>query len=391
MTKYDVAVVGGGPSGSTSAHLLAKAGARVVVLDRASFPREKPCGGGVTARALAQSPVDLTPVIEQHITKVRFSFRLGDFFDYSYPKTLVYMTQRHRLDAFLLEKAGEAGADIQDGRQVRSVEIDRTGARIVVDGETIEASVLIGADGANGVVAKSVGLRPVRDPLVALEANFFYKGGGVPREWEDTLAMELGSLRGGYGWSFPKADHFNVGCGGWHKEGSHLREHLTSLKRHYGLDEIPMENVRGHHLPTRDEGAPIVRGRALLAGDAAGLVDPMSGEGIYAAFLSGRLAADATQRFLDGQAPDLYPYEAAVERELMVEMRAAQVLHDSYHYTPRACYLLMRRSNHFKVMLCQLITGEHSYSGYLNKLGPLSHILRFWASRGRASRQLATS
>jgi flavin-dependent dehydrogenase len=221
---------------------------------------------------------------------------------------------------------------------------------------------------------------------VALEANFFYEGKGAPREWEDVLALELGSMAGGYGWSFPKSDHFNVGCGGWHTEGTRLREHLTSLKRHYGLDAISMENIRGHHLPTRDEGAPIVRGRALLVGDAAGLVDPMSGEGIYAAFLSGRLAADATQRFLDGHSPDLHPYEAAVEREIMADIRAARVLRDAYHYTPRPCYWVMEHSEILRRGLCQLATGERTYVDFLKVLAPVVPLMRWWGARGRGAR-----
>ncbi len=386
MTKYDVAVVGGGPSGSTTANLLAKAGAKVIVLDRASFPREKPCGGGVTARAYVQAPVDLTPMVEQHINKVRFSFRLGRYFDHTYDRTMVYMTQRIKLDAFLLSKAGDAGATVRDGSMVRSVEMDRDGVRINADGETIEADVIVGADGSTGIVSRSVGLKPFVDPPVAIEANFYYADGKAPREWTDLLALELGSMDGGYGWSFPKSDHFNVGCGGFSSVGGQLRTHLADLRHHYELDDVVMENVRGHHLPTKDDGSPIVRGRALLVGDAAGLVDPMSGEGIYSAFVSGRLAADAIQGFLGGKSPDLHPYEAAVERELLDDMRAATILRDAYHFSPWQSYFVM---SHFKPMregLCQLATGERNYTDFLNTFGPLTPMLRFWAGRGRAAR-----
>src|ERR1044072_6314565 len=110
MEDFDVIVAGGGPAGSTAAFHLARAGARVALFDRARFPRDKPCGGGITARAFAQAPVDISPVVEQEVSRVRFSFRLGASFDYSYPKTLVYMTQRLRLDAFLLEAATGRGA-----------------------------------------------------------------------------------------------------------------------------------------------------------------------------------------------------------------------------------------------------------------------------------------
>jgi geranylgeranyl reductase family protein len=394
VAGLDVAVVGAGPSGSTAAFHLARAGARVVILDRAEFPREKPCGGGVTARAFERAPVDITPVVEQVVTKVRLSYKLGKFFDYEYkagpdagePQTLAYMTQRHRLDEFLLQHACEAGAAFRGGAIVRGIEMDRDGVRVDVDGEKVEARVLIGADGANGTVARSVGLRPVTDPPVALEAQFPYPAEGVPGEWSNLLALELGSMTGGYGWSFPKADHFNVGCGGYHSEGGKLRGHLYELQNHYRFGALATRNMRGHHLPTRDEGAPIVRGRTLLVGDAAGLVDPMSGEGIYSAFVSGHLAAARLLRFLDGKDPDLWSYEAAIERELMADIRAAKVLRDAYHYTPWPSVFMLRRSEKMREMLCQLITGERTYRGFLRQLGPLQYVLRYWASRGRKAR-----
>ncbi len=395
MPKYDVAIVGAGPSGSTTAYHLAKAGARVILLDRAEFPREKPCGGGVTARAYERAPVDLTPVVEQVVSRVRFSYKLGKSFDYAYrttdadpePYTLVYMTQRHRLDEYLMKSAVAAGAEFEGKRQVKDIDLSGEGVRIGANGSTIEASVLVGADGANGIVAHSAGLQPVREPPVALEAHFSYDT--VPGEWSDLLALELGSMHGGYGWSFPKSDHFNVGCGGFRDVGGKLREHLAALQKHYGLNNVEMTNLRGHHLPTRDEGAPIVRGRTLLVGDAAGLVDPMSGEGIYSAFVSGHLAAARVLRFLDGKDPDLWSYEAAVERELMPDIRAAKLLRDAYHYTPAPCYFMLRRSEALRRAMCELITGEKTYTGFLRQLGPLRAVLGYWAARGRKAQARA--
>jgi hypothetical protein len=83
---------------------------------------------------------------------------------------------------------------------------------------------------------------------------------------------------------------------------------------------------------------------------------------------------------------DLFPYEAAVEREIMGDIRAAKVLCDAFHYTPWVCYFMLRRNESFRTMLCQLITGEHTYSRFLRQLGPLSHVLRFWAARGGKAR-----
>ena len=152
-----------------------------------------------------------------------------------------------------------------------------------------------------------------------------------------------------------------------------------------------MINLRGHHLPIRTDGAPIVRGRVLLVGDAAGLVDPMSGEGIMAAFLSSSIASRAIMRFLQGREPDLLSYEAEVEREIMPDIRAACVLRDAFHYHPRLCYFAMKRSGLFRRLLCELMAGKRSYVDFLRWLGPARLGLEAWAALGRRSRRAAVS
>lgn len=389
-SQYDVVVAGAGPSGSVTAYRLARAGAKVLLLDRAKFPRIKPCGGGVTARCYAESPIDLTPVIERTMHRVRFSFRLGQAFDFDYPETLVYMTQRQKLDAYLAEHAVAAGAEFFDDCALRSVTQDGAGVEVEMEtGTKVLARVLVGADGANGIVARSASLHPVSEPPVALEANFPYIGSAEPSEWDGLLALDLGIMPGGYGWSFPKGDHFNVGCGGWHDQGPHLRKHLANLRSFYRLDENAIVNIKGHHLPTRTPGAPIVRDRVLLVGDAAGLVDPMSGEGLFSAFVSARLAAEAIGGYFEGKEPDLLSYEAAIDRDVMTDMHAASLLRDAYHYSPTLCYFMMRRSDLFRRMLCELLVGKKTYINFLKDLGPAAIALRFWAGRGRAARKAA--
>ena len=125
---YDAIVIGAGPGGSTAAHRLAAGGAQVLLLDRATFPRDKPCGGGVTMRALKQAPVDITPVVEHVVTiaELRLGFRRTAERGKGGP--LAYMTQRSRLDAFLAEHAALAGAEFRDGVKVTAVETDERGA-----------------------------------------------------------------------------------------------------------------------------------------------------------------------------------------------------------------------------------------------------------------------
>ena len=120
-------VAGAGPAGSMTARLLANRGARVLLLDKQRFPRDKPCGGGVTLRAAALQEIDLSPVIEGTIHGARFTLRLGEAFDRRFEQPLTYMTQRSRLDAYLAERAAEAGAEFHDGVALREIDPAFTG------------------------------------------------------------------------------------------------------------------------------------------------------------------------------------------------------------------------------------------------------------------------
>ncbi len=369
---YDVIVIGAGPAGSTAARLLAQRRARVLLLDRARFPRDKPCGGAVTISAANEAGIDLSPVVERTVNEVRVSFRLGKPFVRAWPEALTYMTQRCRLDSYLAEQAVLPGkdADFRDGVAVREIELSGRGVLVRASGDAYAGRTLVGADGANGIAARALGLAPAGQAALALEANVPANNGLMGR-WERTIALDFGGIPGGYGWLFPKGDHLNVGVGGWRWVGPTLRERLSALCRYLGLDESTLWGLRGHHLPLRASGAPIVRGPALLAGDAAGLVDPLSGEGIHAAFVSGRFAAEAIARYLAGEAADLSAYEAAVDRDLMTDIEVSRKLQAVFQRMPRPCVAVMRRSDRFWCVLCGLVRGETSYSALRRRLGPL--------------------
>src|SRR5436309_4815623 len=306
VERFDAIVLGAGPAGSTAAYRLSRAGARVLLADKARFPRDKPCGGGLTLRAVRELPLSVEPVVEHVVERMSFRFRYGQSFERGSGGPLVLMTQRRRLDHFLAEQAAAAGADFRDGVKA-AVEDERT---VRVDGERIEAEVLIGADGANGTAARALGLGGGYAYGVAFEGNVRY--GALPHDrYQGLAAIELGTIPGGYGWVFPKGDHVNVGVGGWESVGPSLRDHLRILCRAYGIADDNVESLRGHRLPLRRAGSVAARGRALLVGDAAGLVDPLSGDGMYEAFVSARLATEAIHDLLERRANDLEQYARA--------------------------------------------------------------------------------
>ena len=318
MARFDAIVVGAGPAGSTAAYRLASGGASVLLLDKASFPRDKPCGGGVTIRALRQLPFGIDPVVEGAVDtfELRIGFRGG--FSRRSPEALALMTQRRRLDAYLVEQAVRAGADFREESRVAAI---RPG-EVDVGGETHTATVVLGADGTNGVAARTLGALPKREHAVALEGNLSYDHARADR-YAERLVLEFGTVPGGYGWVFPKGDHVNVGVGGSDPEGPRLREHLARLCDAHGFDRGALTDIRGHRLPLRHPGAPLASGTTALVGDAAGLVDPLSGDGMFEAFFSARLATHHALRILEGAEQSFDAYARELEAKLGAMVRAS--------------------------------------------------------------------
>jgi geranylgeranyl reductase family protein len=340
MALYDVAIVGGGPAGSTAACRLASAGASVLVLDKATFPRDKPCGGGVTGRAARQLPFSIEPVVEDVVDRMECGLRYRNHVTRRARAPIAYMTQRKRLDHFLLQKAAEAGAEVREGE---------TG-----DARELDARIVIGADGCNGSSAKQLGLADRIAHGVALEANYPYEA-----RYAGAIVLEIAVIRGGYGWIFAKADHLNVGVGGNGEEAPKLRTELRRMCEAYGIDPDAAHDTRGYRLPMRLPRTRLARGTTAVIGDAAGLVDPFSGDGMYEAFLSAKLVTNAALDVLAGRAENLDAYQAAVERRIVPLTRAGWGAKGAFERFPRTTYALARLPVTFRV-LEKLLQGSLS-------------------------------
>jgi geranylgeranyl reductase family protein len=350
MERVDVLVVGAGPAGSAAAIHLVRAGAAVLLTDKARFPRDKPCGGGLTGRALKQLPCDVEPVVERVVDRMVMRVGYRGKLARASREPLIAMTQRRRLDLHLAEQAAAVGADFRDGVSVADLELEDDGVSARVGESCVRAAFLVGADGANGVVARAAGLGDGIVRGVALEGNVPWSTLDQP-EYESAAWVELGVVPGGYGWVFPKGDHANLGVGGWMDEGPRLRDHLERLARSHGVDPGAVTDVRGHRLPMRHLGAHAACGRVLLVGDAAGLVDPLSGDGMYEAFVSARLAASA----IGTGRPEEYEaaLSAALDRHAAASWKAKRAV-DRY---PRACLWTLRAPKVFDAV-AGLLRGD---------------------------------
>ena len=146
--------------------------------------------------------------------------------------------------------------------------------------------------------------------------------------------LEMGYVPGGYGWLFPKGDHANVGVGGWDSEGPHLRDHLRRVCERHDIAWSSLTEIRGHRLPMRGAATQVASGRALAVGDAAGLVDPLSGDGMYEAFSSAHVASACARDVLEGRAADLSAYPARLDAALGRHTSLAWIAKAAIERTP---------------------------------------------------------
>jgi geranylgeranyl reductase family protein len=375
VKSADVIVVGGGPAGSSAAYMLAKQGLDVLVLEKQKMPRYKTCGGGVNVRAARHIPFSIEPVVERVIYKYRFTYQGEKPFEKISHEPLTYMTQRMRLDQFLLEQAQDQGAHIIEEVTIRKVE-EKNDSVILEDsgGKIYRSLLLIGADGANSTVARHLQLHDGIQREIALESEI-----ALPHEiidkWNDSLEIDLFSIWCGYGWIFPKQDHISIGVGGPQRFFKQIKEYNSAYLSKNNLSDYPKIRFSGHALPVRKGFAPLTKGRALLVGDAAGLLEPFTGEGIGYAVRSGQLAASAIDAFLKNEAPDLELYTHLLDNELTPELLAARRFVQIFNRFPKPFYHLLKNNDYVWNAICKILRGERNFTDINRKLGFFKHIL----------------
>lgn len=373
--QYDVFVVGGGPSGATAADDLARAGHRVALLDRAG--RIKPCGGAIPPRLIADFEIPDAQLVA-HITTARMISPTGRAVDIPIENGFVGMVDREHFDEFLRARAASHGAERLTGTYVR-IERDKGGTHVVWRDKASGAErrsatkLVIGADGARSRVARAEVPGGDKIPYViayheiikAPPANETYNPDRCDVIYDGRISPDF------YGWVFPHGKSCSVGMG-TEKPEADLKQATAALREMSGLTGCETIRREGAPIPLHpmdrwDNGRDVV-----LAGDAAGVVAPSSGEGIYYAMVGGRVAATAAQAALkSGRAKDLRLARKLFMREHRTVFRVLRQMQDAYYKSDE-------RRERF-VSLCHDIDVQRlTFEAYMNKklvaARPLAHI-----------------
>lgn len=378
VTRYEVIVVGAGPAGSTAARELAASGARVLIVDRASFPRYKACGGGIPLRTERLLPFPIASVIEDSVSTLDVAYRGKWRFTRDSGMPFAHMVMRERFDRLLLEQAMIAGAEFRGETTVRG--LDRaTGITVIADGFEATADYLICADGAHSPVGRMAGLGETIAECAAWEVEVR----GASRDvagYRARSLIDLGYNPWGYAWLFPKEDVLSIGIVLPRDQANTMKKRVDSYIKRLGLERASVDIARGHKIRFRRGDEPIASGNVLLAGDAAGLADEFTEEGIFYAIQSGRIAARTILGAIAGSG-GIETYTRAIDDEIMPELRAARLIgHMFYGMLRRAPRPWMFASAHTGFLWDAFFAAQRGESTYAREVNRLPLFPRIAAS-----------
>jgi geranylgeranyl reductase family protein len=364
LNIYDAIIVGSGPAGASAAYVLAKAGRKVLVLEKEKLPRYKTCGGGLTFRGQNLIPFDLTGIIENAC----FAAEINDFeanvsFLTKRKNPLVSMTMRSELDNHLINEAKKLGAEIKDNTELKDLNYSGNNIEAIIKNrsEKFYSKFLIAADGALSIAAKKYFREGGKMLIPALEYEV-YVDDNVMLRFRNTARFDFGVVPGGYGWVFPKKDHLSIGVLSMKLKDGNLNNFFSDYLKLLGINQINKSERHGFVIPLNFRNT-FAKDRIILIGDAAGFTDPVTAEGISFAVLSGQLAAES---LLKGNfIPELVckEYNYQVSKKILPELKAGKFLSFFiYSYNRLRIWIVKLYGKKLSELITDVAMGEKSYS-----------------------------
>jgi geranylgeranyl reductase family protein len=362
---FDCIIVGAGPAGGSAAYHLAKRGRSVLVLERAALPRYKPCGGGVSPVIAQWFDFDFSPAISLRVDSVRYTWKMDDPVELRLGTAEPFwMVRREVFDHFLVQQAQKQGAELRDQTEVVGLEFKSDHWQVNLSNglAPVMGKYLIAADGAKGSMPKWLGFKDQKRRMAAA-----LEGEVITPVDNHQIHMEFGMVKNGYIWNFPKADGYSIGIGTFFGgEPQNLRAIVTAYAKSFGVDFQSVQQF-GYPLCPWNGHQTLHTQHALLAGEAACIVDPFTAEGIRPSIFTGVKAAAAIDHALAGDLNALDNYTQVINEEWGTEMVWAQRLASVFYRVPGVGYRLGVKKPAASRRMGQILCGEERYSAVANR------------------------
>ena len=316
----------------------------------------------MTFKAIRDLPFDVRSTVEVEAGGGIVAFRGQQLLKTEVQQPFAWLVMRDRFDHFLVQQAVNAGVQLQDGVQVTGVEEESHCILVHTTRGAFRGSLLAAADGVNSLIASLAGLLLHREVGLALEAEVSVPMTSIEAQG-NFATFDFGALQHGYGWIFPKSDHFSVGIfRAYPGKGVGMKDSLSRfIASQPVLHDCRTLKLRGQLIPLGGQPSSLHKGRILLLGDAANLADPWLGEGIYYAIRSARIAAEEITHFLKGNLADLSSYTSRINLEIVSQLGQARILARLIYQFPRFESHLISKSLLMQQIVFSTIRGDHTF------------------------------
>lgn len=364
MKHFDVAIIGSGPSGASTAFYLGKHGISTVIIEKESLPRYKTCGGGFVNRGRKNMPFDISEIIEREFFSVESNFNNDVNLSYTSHKDtpIITMIMRDSFDHLIVEKAKEFGVTLLENHKLLSIDSIENKSILTTSQGQISTYFVIAADGVLSPAAKMAGWKnDTRKLIPALEYEVEVSLENFER-LSKNVRFDIDAVPYGYAWCFPKKNHLSLGVLTTKKGKINLKEYYQKYLRTLGIQEIIKEDAHGFQIPIAPRTDGFVKNNVFLIGDAAGFAEPITAEGISNAILSGTYIAEALiESNLDKKLTEEI-YLKKLQIKLLPELKSGVLLSKFfYHNNPVRNFLVQKYGQKFSDMMVDILHGDRPF------------------------------